>query len=257
MAEQRRVRRDHTGSTSTREAILEAVMGLIAEYGYTGFSLRDIAREVGVSHPAVVYHYPSKEELLRTVIERAEAAMGISGIFFADEPQEGEGRTADAGGAGPDGADPYRTVIGLVVALMRFAQKPEAPVVLALDGMLTAESASPLHPAHEHYRDRLASIEQSIVAEMTRISRECGVELPADPAFLGRGLMRHWYGEILAARYRSETIDAPEFIAEYLSVCAHMIDMPPEILLDIGATLPDDVLEIYGRILRKVRDKRR
>ena len=66
MTAQRKPRGAYSVGQATRESILSAAMVLIAERGYNGFSLRDLGRRVGISHPAVVYHFPSKEAILRS-----------------------------------------------------------------------------------------------------------------------------------------------------------------------------------------------
>jgi TetR/AcrR family transcriptional regulator len=52
-----------------RSATLAAAMHLFASHGFEGTALQDIADAVGVSKPAVLHHYPSKEHLRRAVLE--------------------------------------------------------------------------------------------------------------------------------------------------------------------------------------------
>lgn len=47
----------------TRERILAAARELFAEHGYAGTSIRMIARSLGITDPAVHYHFPSKQSL--------------------------------------------------------------------------------------------------------------------------------------------------------------------------------------------------
>ena len=51
MTTQRKARGAYSVGQATRESILSAAMVLIAERGYNGFSLRDLGRRVGISHP--------------------------------------------------------------------------------------------------------------------------------------------------------------------------------------------------------------
>lgn len=61
-----------------REAILDGASLLFAERGYHGASLRDISRQVGISHPGMLHHFSSKSTLLGAVIDRLEAhAQGL------------------------------------------------------------------------------------------------------------------------------------------------------------------------------------
>ena len=61
--------------TNTREPgdaraqILSAAARLMAAHGFDGTSLQDIADAVGVSKPAVLHHYPSKEHIRAAVLQ--------------------------------------------------------------------------------------------------------------------------------------------------------------------------------------------
>lgn len=51
-----------------REAILEAATEAFYRHGYGGASLRDIARQAGITQATVYYHFKNKEEILLTII---------------------------------------------------------------------------------------------------------------------------------------------------------------------------------------------
>lgn len=53
----------------TRDRILEVSLDLFIEPGYESVSLREIAEHVGVTKAALYYHFASKEEILRTLVE--------------------------------------------------------------------------------------------------------------------------------------------------------------------------------------------
>lgn len=54
-----------------RDAILEAAEKRLREAGPGAIRLQDVAAEVGVSHPAVLHHFGSREGLVRAVVGRA------------------------------------------------------------------------------------------------------------------------------------------------------------------------------------------
>jgi AcrR family transcriptional regulator len=56
---------------STDVAILRAAAALIAERGYHGASMRDIARAVGLQMASLYHHFGSKQELLVLVMREA------------------------------------------------------------------------------------------------------------------------------------------------------------------------------------------
>ncbi len=58
-----------TQAIPTREKIIQQATGLFAERGYFGVSMQTLAKESGVSKPALYYHFKSKEKLFLTVLE--------------------------------------------------------------------------------------------------------------------------------------------------------------------------------------------
>jgi AcrR family transcriptional regulator len=53
----------------TREQIRVVALQLFAERGYAGTSLREIAERLGVTKAAVYYHFPTKEDILASLLE--------------------------------------------------------------------------------------------------------------------------------------------------------------------------------------------
>ena len=47
----------------TRQAILEAAERLFAEVGFAAARLEDVAEEVGIRRPSIIYYFASKQEL--------------------------------------------------------------------------------------------------------------------------------------------------------------------------------------------------
>lgn len=53
--------------------ILRAALQAFAEYGFSGASLREIARRANVHQPAIAYHYKNKEQLWKAAVNFAFA----------------------------------------------------------------------------------------------------------------------------------------------------------------------------------------
>lgn len=54
---------------NTREAIVEAMLALVAEHGLEKTSLSMIAEQIGISKPAIYYYFPSKESLVDYIFD--------------------------------------------------------------------------------------------------------------------------------------------------------------------------------------------
>jgi AcrR family transcriptional regulator len=52
----------------TRAVVLEAATGLLAERGYSGFSVEGVVDRTGVAKTTIYRHWPSRDELLAAVI---------------------------------------------------------------------------------------------------------------------------------------------------------------------------------------------
>jgi TetR/AcrR family transcriptional regulator, transcriptional repressor for nem operon len=67
---------------STAEAILRCARSSIIAAGYNGFSYADIAAVVGIRKASVHHHFPTKVDLVRTLVKqyRDEAEAGIADI---------------------------------------------------------------------------------------------------------------------------------------------------------------------------------
>ncbi len=67
-------------SPTTSDDILACARSLIVAGGYNGFSYADIADVVGIRKASIHHHFPSKVDLVRTLVERyrQEAEAGIA-----------------------------------------------------------------------------------------------------------------------------------------------------------------------------------
>lgn len=62
-------------ATGRHREILAAALELIAEHGYAGASLRELARRVGMSQPSLYHYFASKQDLVLQIVETYAAAM--------------------------------------------------------------------------------------------------------------------------------------------------------------------------------------
>jgi TetR/AcrR family transcriptional repressor of nem operon len=64
-----------TSSADTAQRALDVAERLVQTRGFNGFSYADIAEALGVTKASLHYHFPSKADLGRRLVERYEAAF--------------------------------------------------------------------------------------------------------------------------------------------------------------------------------------
>ncbi len=79
-------------STHTRQRILDATLRRLVSEGYAALSVREIARDAGVNHALINYHFGSKDQLVIDVLDAVnqrlllrQASMYESGGGFAQK----------------------------------------------------------------------------------------------------------------------------------------------------------------------------
>lgn len=124
-----------------KSQIIEAATTLIAEHGFWGFTMRQVAEACELTEPAVIYHFKSKSELLVEVLARRDEAdlrnlASHLGITYDDL-----------------WADP--APFGLVELCETLVQKNvQQPEIVRLYTVMQGESLSRRHPAYQYYQDR-------------------------------------------------------------------------------------------------------
>lgn len=239
MPNDRRSRGSYSAGLATRQAILDTAMRLIAESGYHGFSLRDVGRMVGISHPAVIYHFPSKEALLLSVVQQYEKAFGILSIDIDD----------DSGAIVENGIVPD-SLAEMGLAMMRLAKHPDARTIMDIDCVLAVEAASDSHPAHEHFVYRFQALHDFLMAELMEMVDNGTATFDLTPTAMACSLLRNWYGIAVHSRYVEGPDSERHTIAGFLAACGRSLMLPPEIALQVAAAIPEDLADIFARSLK-------
>jgi len=60
-----------------RDLILDAVGGLLGRYGYRKMTMDDVARQVGIGKGTIYLHFPGKEELILSHIDRIAERLTV------------------------------------------------------------------------------------------------------------------------------------------------------------------------------------
>lgn len=125
---------------------MAATCELIAERGFWGLSMQDVADQCGLTVPGLLHYVDSKVGLLVAVLEHRDVEDAKS---LRLELGVGEDEVPDEWSAGgPKGVD-LRQLCAATVR--RNAQQPE---IVRLFAVLEIEALSPSHPAHDYFAAR-------------------------------------------------------------------------------------------------------
>ncbi|MFB7891680.1 TetR/AcrR family transcriptional regulator [Microbacterium sp. NPDC056044] len=176
----------------TRAAIVAAAHDAFVTRGYRATSLRDIAAAAGISHPGLLRHYATKDEVLAAVVD----------LFERDNETEMLERLA--------AEDPG------TLAYSELARRNETvPGYLALFAALTGEASTPRHPAHEIMRDRYARLRELSIDAIDEAITQDIVAADRDPAGEAVRIAAAWDGLQLLAQYLPEHVDIAETLETY------------------------------------------
>jgi len=152
-----------------RRTVLDEALSLIEEQGHLGFTLREVARRVGVSHAAPYRHFADKRTLLTALA--AEALAKLADRIAAAE--------AAAGG------EPRARFLAAGRAYVRFAV--ECPA--AFRTMFSAE-VDPEDPALRAAKERSFGLLLAFIGE----AQQAAVFPPGDPAALAKPIWAMHHG---------------------------------------------------------------
>lgn len=128
---------------STREKIIDAAMAIVAEQGVLRLTLDEAAKVAGLSKGGVLYHFKTKDDLIRAMVERQISIC--DGLFLQYYEEEAPG--------------PYRWARTLV----RMSFSPHSPANDPVGGALLAAAAlspdllTPLRTKYDEWNERVHS----------------------------------------------------------------------------------------------------
>jgi AcrR family transcriptional regulator len=154
--------------------ILDAATTVFATHGYSGGSLRDIARQLGMSLTSIRHHFPTKYELLEAVLERSDRTTNGDDDFDWDAACAADGVAS--------------------ATLARVRANLERRELLRLFAILSAEASVPTHPAHGWFVDRYRRKSEELTAAFAYDQSRERVSADHDPQVLSRLLIGTWDG---------------------------------------------------------------
>lgn len=187
-------------TAATRQRIIDAARSLFVAHGYRSTSLRDIAAAASVSHPGLLGHFTSKDDLLAEVVAGFESDNEASFDLLAAAAESGELIFADVA-----------------------RRNARTPGYLELFAALTGEASAPEHPAHEWMRDRY----ERLRALSTEVMSDAALHGTIDPdRAVAEETTRHmagWDGLQLISQYLPDRVDVVRMLEERESLWA----LPP------------------------------
>ncbi|MET9847148.1 TetR/AcrR family transcriptional regulator [Streptomyces ossamyceticus] len=132
-----------------RQRILDTAVDHFARRGFHASSLARIAKGAGITQGGLLHHFPSKEDLLLHVLERADAADREG--FLARE---------------------FESAAEMFSMLVRLAEHDSARVEQTrMFNVLAAEAGDPGHPAHAYFARRYAGLVEVMAGVLRRAAR--------------------------------------------------------------------------------------
>lgn len=179
---------------------MSAALKVFAEKGFTEATNRDIAREAGLSSPALIYHYfPSKLELLRSIAEAhsPHTALTARKEWLMAQPPESA-----------------LTAIGN--AYLQIFERPETRPFARL---VLGEALR-----NEEFADTFAKVGPlrmiNLIAEYLEAKMEEGVLRRTDPFHAARGFVGPFISIFL---YRTVFGNHPEFPVDHSTLVANAV----------------------------------
>jgi len=166
MVSARGPRGSYAKTTQRRRAIAEAALELVLEKGHRSLITADVAQRAGLSEPGVLYHFPTKDDLLL-------AALRLS--------DEHEWSTMPLGES-------------VRLAPARAAESLRRINIVRLHTSMFGESSDPAHPAHEYFKERWRAGDERMVQSIERLQAAGVVDRAIDPYRASRWIHTAWEG---------------------------------------------------------------
>ena len=160
-------RRKQMSAEDRRKAILETTVSFISQFGFWGFTIRDVAQAQNITEAGLLYYFKSKEQLLEKTLKYADRTNQIA-IAEHLGVQSVTGEVLDDGIA-------YHCDLGLkAISTGTVETNADRPEMVRLYTLLESEALSKDHPVHEYFEQR----EINLLKEYTFAAKRDDVAYP-------------------------------------------------------------------------------
>jgi TetR/AcrR family transcriptional repressor of nem operon len=168
-----------TARTDTADRILDLAERLVQTRGFNGFSYADVASELGVTKASLHYHFPTKAELGRRLINRYGAAFAQA--------------LADIDASSTDPREKLRRYASLYARVLRDDR-------MCLCGMMAADYATLPEPMKSAVTHFFEANEQWLAAVLEQGRASGDLHFSGAPLDVARLLVGSLEGAMLVAR---------------------------------------------------------
>jgi AcrR family transcriptional regulator len=180
-------------SEERRQTILDAAHAVFAARGYRGGSLQDVADRAGMSQTSLLHYFPSKRDLLMSVLERRDE---ITSGAFPDDMEE-----------------------GLADSVIRTAlYNEDIPGVIELYTVLCAESVTDEHPGRDYFTERYERLRASYGQRFEELAAVGRLRPGVDPDQAATSLVALWDGLQTQWLLAPDQVDVAKGLRGYLEL---------------------------------------
>jgi AcrR family transcriptional regulator len=149
-----------------RRAIGEAALAIVLEKGHRALITAEVAERAGLSEPGVLYHFPTKDDLL------------LEALRLSDEY---EWSTMPLGES-------------IRLAPARAAESLQRINIVQLHTAMFGESSDPTHPSHEYFKERWRAGDERMSESIRRLQAAGVVDPAIEPYRVSRWIHTAWEG---------------------------------------------------------------
>ncbi|MBW3094348.1 TetR family transcriptional regulator [Bifidobacterium sp. 64T4] len=190
--------RKRMSAEDRKRGILETTISFISQFGFWGFTIRDVAQAQNITEAGLLYYYRTKEQLLEETLKYADR---VNQIAIAEHL----GVEGVTGEVLQDGIA-YHCDLGLkAITTGTVETNADRPEMVRLYILLESEALSKDHPVHEYFEQR----EDNLLKEYATAAARDGVDDPDRTAMQVLSAM-----EGLQLRWLNDSRDV-DFVGEW------------------------------------------